>query len=114
MNGSCQLISFQIEEMLGTKLRALYQRKKGRDLFDLYHALNKLDIDTEKLIYCFKEYMKFSVNRPPTRKQFLRNMEDKLKDPDFEGDIFALLRPGTEYNQDEAYQRIRKELIEKI
>jgi predicted nucleotidyltransferase component of viral defense system len=31
--------SFNINEMLGTKMRALFQRKKGRDLFDLYHAL---------------------------------------------------------------------------
>ena len=28
--GSCKLIAFEAEEMLGTKLRALYQRKKGR------------------------------------------------------------------------------------
>ena len=28
----------QLDELLGTKLRALYQRKKGRDLFDLFIA----------------------------------------------------------------------------
>jgi len=28
-----------LEELLGTKLRALYQRRKGRDLFDLAVAL---------------------------------------------------------------------------
>lgn len=36
--GSCKLMAFEAEEMLGTKLRALYQRKKGRDLFDLYQS----------------------------------------------------------------------------
>lgn len=33
------LVSYNIDEMLGTKMRALFQRTKGRDLFDLYWAL---------------------------------------------------------------------------
>jgi hypothetical protein len=41
-------------------------------------------------------------------------MEEKLEDPDFSGDIYALLRPGIEYDQDEAYELVRTELIEKI
>lgn len=113
-NGSCKLITFEAEEMLGTKLRALYQRKKGRDLFDLYHALTHLDLDTTALIKCYKEYMAFSVDKPPTKKQFLQNMEEKLQNPDFEGDIYALLRPGIEYDQNEAYELIKTQLIEKI
>lgn len=112
--GSCKLIAFEAEEMLGTKLRALYQRKKGRDLFDLYHALTNLDMDTEKLIHCYKEYMAFSAEFTPTKKQFLRNMEEKLEDPDFSGDIFALLLPGIDYDQAKAYELVRTELIEKI
>ena len=31
--------TFELDELLATKLRALYQRKKGRDLFDLMVAL---------------------------------------------------------------------------
>ena len=50
VNGTCKLITYEAEEMLGTKLRALYQRKKGRDLFDLFHALTNLDLDTSALI----------------------------------------------------------------
>ncbi len=76
--------------MLGTKLRALYQRKKGRDLFDLYYALTSMELDTNKLLECYAEYMAFSADNPPTQKQFMRNMEKKLEDPDFEGDIYTL------------------------
>lgn len=112
--GTCKLIGFEVEEMLGTKLRALYQRKKGRDLFDLYYAITHLDLDTDILINCYNQYMAYSVDNPPTHKQFIRNMEGKLEDPDFEGDIFALLRPGVEYDQIKAYELIKKELIEKI
>ena len=114
VNGSCKLITYEAEEMLGTKLRALYQRKKGRDLFDLFHALTNLDLDTSALIKCYKEYMAFSVNRLPTKKQFLLNMEEKIQDPVFEGDMYSLLRPGIEYDQIKAYELIKTELIEKI
>ncbi|TIW52060.1 MAG: nucleotidyl transferase AbiEii/AbiGii toxin family protein, partial [Mesorhizobium sp.] len=38
-NGEAAIPTFSREEMLATKLRALLQRNKGRDLFDLDHAL---------------------------------------------------------------------------
>lgn len=41
LTGRCGITTYQLNELLGTKLRALYQRKKGRDLFDLYVALTK-------------------------------------------------------------------------
>lgn len=112
--GICRLITFEAEEMLGTKLRALYQRKKGRDLFDLHYALTNLNLDIDSIVECYKKYISFSVDNPPTKKQYLLNMEKKLVDPDFQGDIYGLLRPGVEYDQDKAYELIRNELIEKI
>lgn len=112
--GSCGITSFEPEELLGKKLRALYQRKKGRDLFDLYYAISNLDLDISGIIHSFKEYMAFSVERPPTRKQFLLNMEQKLGDPDFKGDIYGLLRPGVEYDQARAYEWIKTVLLENV
>ncbi|MDO8997444.1 MAG: nucleotidyl transferase AbiEii/AbiGii toxin family protein [Sediminibacterium sp.] len=41
-SGDCNITTYQIEELLGTKLRALYQRRKGRDLYDLYKALTQM------------------------------------------------------------------------
>ncbi len=113
-NGTCKLITFEVEEMLGTKLRALFQRKKGRDLFDLYYAMTNLNLDTTAILRCYQKYMAFSVTKPPTQKQYLRNMESKLSDPDFQGDIYGLLRPGLTYDQRKAYELVRSELIEKI
>lgn len=114
IKGACKLITFEVEEMLGTKLRALYQRKKGRDLFDLYYALSNLKLDNEKLLHCYREYMAYSVDKSPTQKQFILNMEEKLRDPDFEGDIYGLLRPGVLFDISKAYELIKTELIEKI
>jgi predicted nucleotidyltransferase component of viral defense system len=61
-SGSCELTTYALEELLGTKLRALYQRKKGRDLFDLYKALNVTDADSETIIRCYRRYMDFAVS----------------------------------------------------
>lgn len=36
INGEAEIRTYQLEELLGIKLRALFQRKKGRDLFDLW------------------------------------------------------------------------------
>lgn len=41
--GTAFLKTYELEEMAGTKMRALYQRKKGRDLFDLYIILKTID-----------------------------------------------------------------------
>jgi len=114
VNGSCELVTFEAEEILATKLRALYQRRKGRDLYDLYSALTHLKLDIQSLVMCYKKYMAHSVNNPPTSKQFLQNMEQKLLEPDFKGDIYGLLRPGINYEQAEAFELIKTEILEKL
>ncbi len=108
------IISYELEELLGTKLRALYQRRKGRDMFDLYWAYQNNKIDTDKLLHCYREYMKRSVAEPPSQKEFLISMEEKMLDAEFTNDIHVILRPGVEYDNEKAYAFIKKELIEKI
>jgi predicted nucleotidyltransferase component of viral defense system len=113
-SGECAIMTYELEELLGTKLRALYQRRKGRDLFDLYQALNLHELDNDKLIQCYQEYMQFVVDKPPTQKQFVLNMNEKMKDKEFNADIMALLRPGVKYNNEVAYEIVRTSLIEKL
>jgi len=113
--GSCNLTTYRLEELLGTKLRALYQRRKGRDLYDMYIALTqKHDLNIDALIQSYREYMQFSVDRPPTQREYLLNMEAKMNDPEFLGDITALLRPDVPYNAQEAYEIVKTRLIELI
>lgn len=114
-SGKAKIKTYNINELLGTKLRALYQRSKGRDLFDLNFARLNLELDFEKIITCFKEYTTFATgNRPPSKKEFLLNIEEKGNDVDFTGDMEALLRSGISYNQKEAFEWLKTELIEQI
>ena len=98
---------------MGTKLRALYQRRKGRDLFDLWKALTSSNANPDLIIKCYKEYMKFSLEKPiPNKKEFVMQMDAKRVDAEFLGDTVALLRPDEKYNQDEAFDLVTKHLIE--
>ncbi|TVR14860.1 MAG: nucleotidyl transferase AbiEii/AbiGii toxin family protein [Balneolaceae bacterium] len=112
--GCAEIKIYQPEELLGTKLRALYQRKKGRDMFDLYYALQHLDLDIEKIVTCFYEYMEHEENKAPTAREFELNLNEKVQDDEFTGDIMALLRPGIEYDQQVAYDYLLANLILRI
>lgn len=112
--GNTEVTTYQPEELLGTKLRALYQRKKGRDLFDLHYAIENLELDIGKIVECFHAYMEQEENKAPTAREFELNLEEKIQDDEFVGDITALLRPGIEYDQDQAFEVISTKLIQKL
>lgn len=112
--GSCEITTYNFAELLGTKLRALYQRKKGRDLFDLSIALTKTDVNIDDVIRCYNRYMKFVAEQPPTYKQFILNMEEKMNDPDFLSDTQMLIRPELSFDPHEAYELVREHLINKL
>jgi predicted nucleotidyltransferase component of viral defense system len=113
-SGSCKATTYHLEELLGTKLRALYQRRKGRDLFDLFKAISTQNVNIENIIRCYREYIGFAVDNPPSKKEYLINMEQKIDDEEFLGDTEMLLRPDECYYPHEAWELIRKELIEKL
>jgi predicted nucleotidyltransferase component of viral defense system len=114
-SGKADIKTYNINELLGTKLRALYQRSKGRDLFDLDYARLHVELDTAQIIHCFKEYTKFATGkRPPSAKEFLLNIEEKEKSSEFAGDMEALLRPDIKYSQNEAFDWLKNELIDNI
>ena len=111
-SGKCNVKGYSIEELLGTKLKALYGRKKGRDLFDLYWALTHLNIDTVKVAHCCTLHYEHAGLKQPTIKQFIRNMEEKLTDNEFTNDIYTVLKPNVEYDNQTAYELVRRKLIE--
>lgn len=90
--GACELTTYSLDELVGTKLRALYQRKKGRDLFDLQLAIQSGLLDVDRVLESYRRYMEFVVEKIPTYKQYVQNMELKMLDPEFLGDTDILLR----------------------
>ncbi len=90
---------FEIHEMLGTKMRALFQRRRGRDLFDLYWALTEAGtpVNPAEIIELFLYYLQ-QEGTVATRDEFIGLLQTHLNDRGFLTDMNALLRTGIAYD----------------
>jgi predicted nucleotidyltransferase component of viral defense system len=111
--GTARITTYPLEELLGTKLRALYQRKKGRDLFDLATALEKTSVDPARIVEAFSGYMQKEGKRV-TRALFERNLAAKLTMPQFSADIGPLLASGYRWDKEQAAETVSGRLLARL
>jgi len=104
--------AFDIHEMLGTKMRAMFQRKRGRDLFDLYWALTKSPnpVDLAAIIASFQHYLK-QEGTQAARAEFVGILDAHLKDRGFCSEMESLLRNGITYDPQAAGSYIKANLL---
>ena len=107
-SGDCEITTFDFNELVGTKLRALYQRRKGRDLFDLFLATASRLFNPGLALECFHRYIEFSDGKIPSKKDYLSNLEEKMKVPQFLKDMDDIIRPGVEYNPFKAFEVVNE------
>jgi Uncharacterized conserved protein len=112
-SGDCKINTYKLDELVGTKVRALYERRKGRDLYDLYKALQNPQLNSDNVIACFKEYMEWEEKKT-TYRLYVSNMEDKMQKDEFLGDTKTLLRPDEVYDAQEAYKIVKERIIKKL
>ena len=86
-SGRTEVPAFDPIEMSATKLRALYQRKKGRDLFDLWLALTQLSLDPDAIIAAFPPYQPIGY----TSDLAIANLDAKRSDRAFRIDLDPLV-----------------------
>jgi predicted nucleotidyltransferase component of viral defense system len=113
--GKTEIHSYEAEELFGTKLRALLQRRKNRDLFDLNEGLVQLGLDAPKIIACFEHYLAHEGQRI-TRANAEQRMLEKLTRSLTE-DIAPLLPPGivfTDATALTAFEHVWFKLITRI
>ncbi len=108
--GKAVILSYHLDELLGTKIRALYQRKKGRDLFDLWKACTTAGARPERIVECFLQYMQHE-GHGISRAEFEKNLRDKFSDPRFQVDIEPLLTTDNNWNFQDAAQYVLNNLI---
>lgn len=114
--GKTNVLTYSLEELLSTKLRALFQRRKGRDLFDLYTALITIpSLNVNNLLVSFEKYMQFA-GLHISKKMFLENMDLKLQNSQFRSDIIPLLsrEKRQSFDLDIAYDYVREVILEKL
>lgn len=109
-SGSVLITTFDLDELLASKLRALYQRSKGRDLFDLAMGLEDERSNGARIIETFREYMS-REGHPITRAMFERNLIDKSKNRQFLADMSTLARPTIEWRAKESFEKVMTNLI---
>ncbi len=106
------ILSYEPEELFGTKLRALLQRHKNRDLFDLNEGLLQLSMNAEKVVATFGHYLRHEghqITRANAEERMLGKLARSLTD-----DIAPLLAAGIVYGAAEAqtaFERVWFRLI---
>jgi predicted nucleotidyltransferase component of viral defense system len=106
--GRARIQIFQNEEIAATKIRALYQRSKGRDLFDLWLMLTQLGINPLIVRQAFEIY------RPDgyTAGKAIESLDAKLSNEAFRMDIDNLVASiPAAYDIEEAGQMIKDMLL---
>ncbi len=111
-SGTANVSTFHIDEILATKLRALYQRRKGRDLFDLFFSKD-LKPNHSHVVELFKTYMKFG-NYRVTRSEFESNLQEKLDNERFHEDILRLIHPEVDYDVKAGFEYVMDTFISKL
>ncbi|MFS8037568.1 nucleotidyl transferase AbiEii/AbiGii toxin family protein [Xanthobacter sp. AM11] len=100
--GEASIPTFSREEMLATKLRALLQRDKGRDLYDLAHTLRVFNgLAAERVAILLARYLE-RAGQSISRAQAQERMFAKLVNPRFLLDMRPLLPAGVAAQLDEA------------
>ena len=111
--GSCSIHTYALDELLGTKLRALYQRRQGRDLFDMAIATQSGKADPDRIVAAFQKYMEHE-GHPITRAMFEENFIKKLDEPEFMADISPLLADGYDWAPEAAALLVKSTFIERL
>jgi len=86
-SGEAPILTFVLDEMMSTKCRALYQRRKGRDLFDLWLVLTGGEVTSAEIVGGLDHYMQKDVFTYP---QLRLNLLEKLADASFRADLASL------------------------
>ena len=115
-SGSAAVCTFSREEMLATKLRALLQRNKGRDLYDLAHALVVFEgLNTRRVVECLEVYLQKAGLRI-SRAEAEERMFAKLRKPGLLTDLRPLLSTAegkglTEQTTKDTFARVFSDLV---
>lgn len=113
---SIEIVSYAIDEILGTKFRALYQRSQSRDLYDIHrsweqHEVGRLAIDTARVMNAFKAYLR-QEDVTVSRSDFARNLDDKLASAAFRDDMKMVLPNDVAFDIDHAAEICRRNFLD--
>lgn len=110
-NGTQKLLkvpTYAIEELAATKVRALFERFKGRDIYDLYFILKlKSDKILLKKLFLYYFYRSRKIYNP---KIHFRILSRRLRNGGYDDDVSGFVRPTVSFQLDDAALSVEREL----
>jgi predicted nucleotidyltransferase component of viral defense system len=111
--GKTNIITYEIDELMATKLRALYQRRKGRDLFDLWYVSSQNLINIDRVIKIFQQYCA-NDGLKISGEQFRQNLTLKKNNKDFKIDMNVLLSSNINWSFEKAFDFVMQKIISRL
>lgn len=90
------IATYQLEELTATKLRALFERFKGRDIYDLYFV-SKLEPEpaTTRKLFLYYFYRSRKVFNP---KVYFRNLAERYSTGSYVDDVSRFVKPTVQFS----------------
>jgi len=96
--------TYSIEELIATKLRALYDRLKGRDIYDLYFLssfyFDRMHVRKLVLYYFYRSKKIFDL------KLFFKNISNKFMSGKYVDDVSNFIRADVPFSIEKGVERL--------
>lgn len=102
----------ELVELTATKIRALHQRRKGRDIYDLHQAIGRVSdpgVLRKLVLYYFA-----CRGVPFQRSVFLATLDTKIDDPRFRDDLTPFLKRGVAFDWNRHPAEVREWLADAL
>lgn len=97
--------TYTLEELLSTKIRALYDRLKGRDVYDIWAADRRSTLEKTALRKMFLYYF-YRDRKEFKPKLFYSRLEEALSKHEIEDDVSGYLRPDINFKLETAARSV--------
>ena len=103
-DGLADVITYTLEELAATKLRALLERFKGRDIYDLYFISQlKPDPTVTRKMFLYYFYRSCKVFNP---KVHYKNLVKRYESGNYIDDVSAFVKPAVTFDLARAAQKV--------
>ncbi|MFY3740481.1 MAG: putative nucleotidyltransferase component of viral defense system [Candidatus Nitrosomirales archaeon] len=105
---SCRVITYSLDELLSTKLRALFTRARGRDIYDIYQA-NRMGLNKRLVRKMFIYYL-FRAGKVYNPKVDCAKLKERLLKKQYIDDVTGYVRQAVDFRLNEAARKLTKDL----
>ena len=105
--GSADVITYSLEELTATKLRALFERFKGRDIYDLYFISRlKPNPTLTRKMFLHYFYRSRKVFNP---KVHYKSLTKRYESGNYTDDVTSFVKPTVKFNLAKAAMKVLAE-----